>query len=156
MFSHLVWLVAEIPSVVEQEQGDVTPPYSSPGSPAPHTPRASPGQTRTIWGMCNTYPLLPRPLPPHTYCFRFSGCEVHCESLQCSSGGSNSGEHSSSGPFLHTGLAQDTALPRKLCAQETLSLNVHNSSSVSHTLGNPALTSRLNIDPRFISCKISG
>lgn len=65
MFSHLVWLVAEIPSVVEQEQGDVTPPYSSPGSPAPHTPRASPGQTRTIWGMCNTYPLLPHP-PPHT------------------------------------------------------------------------------------------
>lgn len=100
-------------------------------------------------------PSPPPPSPPHTYCFRFSGCEVHCESLQCSSGGSNPGEHSSSGPFLHTGLAQDTALPRKLCAQETLSLNVHNSSSVSHTLGNPALTSRLNIDPRFISCKIS-
>ena len=99
-------------------------------------------------------PFLPFP-PPHTYCFRFSGCEVHCESLQCSSGGRNTGEHSSSGPFLHTGLAQNTALPRKLCAQETLSLNGHNSSSVRHTLGNPALTSRLNIDPRSISCNKS-
>ena len=146
---HLVWLVAEILSVVEQEQGGVTPPCSSPGSPAPHTPRASPGQTCTICSMCNTCS------PPHTYCFRFSGCEVHCESLQCSSGGRNTGEHSSSGPFLHTGLAQNTALPRKLCAQETLSLNEHNSSSVRHTLGNPALTSRLNIDPRSISCNKS-
>lgn len=152
---HLVWRAAEMPLVVEQEQEDVTPPSNPPESPAPHTLRASPGQMCTIWRVCKTCPF---PLPPslhYSYCFRFSGCEVHCESLQCSSGGCDTGEHSSSGPFLHTSLAQDTALPRELCAQgETLSLKVHNSSShVRHTLGNPALTSRLKIDPRSISCK---